>query len=473
MNVEGVTGMKTRTEADSMGKIEVPAHRYWGAQTQRSLQHFRIGGDRFPREVIRAFGVLKKACALVNRELGLLPEDKAGAIIQAADEVIEGKLDDHFPLAVWQTGSGTQTNMNANEVIANRAIELLGGVLGAKRPVHPNDDVNKCQSSNDTFPSAMHIAAVERIRGRLFPAVGRLRETLDRKAREFADIVKIGRTHLQDAVPLTLGQEISGWVSQLDHALRHIEAIIPHVSELAIGGTAVGTGLNAHPEFAARVAKRIAELTGQPFVSAENKFEALAAHDALVAAHGALKTLAAALMKIANDVRWLASGPRCGIGEIRIPENEPGSSIMPGKVNPTQCEALTMVCAQVFGNDVAVNVGGASGNFELNVFKPLIIHNVLHSVRLLADACESFEEHCARGIEPDRGRIRQHLERSLMLVTALTPVLGYDRAAEIAKKAHREGLTLREAAVALGYLTADEFDRRVRPERMVIPGLGE
>ncbi len=464
--------MKTRVETDTMGPIEVPADRYWGAQTQRSLTHFRIGSDRFPREMIRALGILKKACALVNRDLGLLPEEKVRAIVQATDEVIAGTLDDHFPLVVWQTGSGTQTNMNANEVIANRAIELLGGQLGSKRPVHPNDDVNKSQSSNDTFPTAMHIAAVEQLRGRLLPAVRRLRDTLDQKARAFADIVKIGRTHLQDAVPLTLGQEISGWVSQLDHALRHLEAAMPHLSELAIGGTAVGTGLNAHPEFAERAAKKIAELTGHPFASAENKFEALAAHDALVAAHGGLKTLAASLMKIANDVRWLASGPRCGIGEITIPENEPGSSIMPGKVNPTQSEALTMVCAQVLGNDVAVNVGGASGNFELNVFKPLIIHNVLHSVRLLAAACESFEEHCARGIEPDRERICQHLEQSLMLVTALAPRLGYDRAAEIAKKAHREGLTLKEAAVALGYLTAEEFDREVRPERMVGPEPG-
>lgn len=463
--------MRPRVETDTMGSVEVPADRYWGAQTQRSLQHFRIGGDRFPRELIRAFGLLKKASALVNRDLGLLPEEKARAIVQAADEVIAGTLDDHFPLVVWQTGSGTQTNMNANEVIANRAIELLGGQLGSKKPVHPNDDVNKSQSSNDTFPTAMHVAAAEQLRGRLFPAVQRLRETLDRKARAFAEIVKIGRTHLQDAVPLTLGQETSGWVSQLDHALRHLEAAMPHLYELAIGGTAVGTGLNAHPEFAERAAKQIAALTGHPFVSAENKFEALAAHDALVAAHGALKTLAAGLTKIANDVRWLASGPRCGIGEIRIPENEPGSSIMPGKVNPTQSEALTMVCAQVLGNDVAVNVGGASGNFELNVFKPLIIHNVLGSIRLLADACDSFEEHCARGIEPDRERIRQHLERSLMLVTALAPRLGYDRAAEIAKKAHREGLTLKEAAVALGYLTAEEFDRTVRPEGMVHPHL--
>ncbi len=465
--------MKTRIETDTMGRMEVPADRYWGVQTQRSLQHFRIGGDRFPREMIRAFGTLKKACAEVNRDLGLLPEVKAQAIVRVADEVIEGKLDDHFPLVVWQTGSGTQTNMNANEVISNRAIELLGGELGTKKPIHPNDDVNKCQSSNDTFPTAMHIAAVEQIHGRLLPAVRRLRETLDRKAHEFADVAKIGRTHLQDAVPLTLGQEMSGWVSQLDHALRHLESVMPHLYELAIGGTAVGTGLNTHPEFAQRAAKKIADLTGRPFVPAGNMFEALAAHDALVAAHGALKTLAASLMKIANDVRWLASGPRCGIGEITIPENEPGSSIMPGKVNPTQAEALTMVCAQVFGNDVAVSVGGASGNFELNVFKPLIIHNVLHSVRLLADVCQSFEEHCARGIEPDRDRIRQHLERSLMLVTALAPVLGYDRAAEIAKKAHREGLTLKQAALALGYLTAEEFDRHVRPEGMLTPQLGK
>ena len=464
--------MKTRRETDTLGAIEVAADRYWGAQTQRSLEHFRIGGDRFPREMIRAFGLLKKACALVNGDLGLLPAEKAGAVVRAAEEVIAGELDAHFPLVVWQTGSGTQTNMNANEVIANRAIELLGGQLGSKKPIHPNDDVNLSQSSNDTFPAAMHIAAVEQIRGRLLPALQRLRDTLEGKARAFADIVKIGRTHLQDAVPLTLGQEISGWVSQLDHALRHLEAAMPHLSELAIGGTAVGTGLNAPPEFAERAATKIAELTGQPFVSAENKFEALAAHDALVAAHGALKTLAAGLMKIANDVRWLASGPRCGIGEIVIPENEPGSSIMPGKVNPTQSEALTMVCAQVLGNDVAVNVGGASGNFELNVMKPLIIVNVLHSIRLLADAMESFETHCARGIEPDRERIRELLERSLMLVTALTPRLGYDRAAEIAKTAHRQGLTLREAAVKLGYLTAEEFDRLVRPEQMVGPRRG-
>jgi fumarate hydratase class II len=455
-----------------MGTIEVPADRYWGAQTQRSLEHFRIGSDRFPRAMIRALGILKKACALVNRDLGLLPDDKARAIVQAADEVIAGSLDEHFPLVVWQTGSGTQTNMNANEVIANRAIELLGGRLGSKSPVHPNDDVNRSQSSNDAFPTAMHVAAVAELRGRLFPAVRALRDTLDAKARAYADVVKIGRTHLQDAVPLTLGQEISGWVSQLDQALAHLEAAMPALHELAIGGTAVGTGLNAPPGFGEATAGRIAELTGHPFVSARNKFAALAGHDALVAAHGALRALAAALMKIANDVRWLASGPRSGLGEITIPENEPGSSIMPGKVNPTQSEALTMVCAQVFGHDVAVGVGGASGNFELNVFKPLIIHAFLHSVRLLADACASFDEHCARGIAPNRPRIQEQLERSLMLVTALAPRLGYDRAAEIAKKAHHEGTTLREAAVSLGYLTPEEFDRAVRPERMIGPGEG-
>ncbi len=460
---------KTRTESDTMGRIEVPASRYWGAQTERSLAHFKIGGERFPREVIRAFGILKKACAIVNAERGVLAPEKAKAIIQACDSVIEGKLDDHFPLVVWQTGSGTQTNMNANEVIANRAIEILGGELGSKKPIHPNDDVNRSQSSNDTFPSAMHIAAVAEIRRRLIPAVRTLRETLDRKAKEFAGVVKIGRTHLQDAVPMTLGQEISGWVSQLDHCLEHIEAAMPHLQELALGGTAVGTGLNAPADFGHRVAKEIAKITGIGFVTAPNKFEALAAHDALVNAHGAIRTLAAALMKIANDVRWLASGPRAGLGEIRIPENEPGSSIMPGKVNPTQSEALTMVCAQVFGNDVAVTFGGASGNFELNVYKPLIISNVLRSIRLLADACDSFEEHCARGIEPDYERIREHVGRSLMLVTGLAPKLGYDKAAEIAKKAHKDGSTLKEATLALGHLTAEEFDREIKPEKMTGP----
>ncbi|HME96658.1 MAG TPA: class II fumarate hydratase [Methylomirabilota bacterium] len=458
---------RTRTEKDTMGSIEVPADRYWGAQTQRSLEHFRIGRERFPREMVRAFGILKKACALVNRQLGLLPDDRARAIERAADEVIAGDLDAHFPLSVWQTGSGTQTNMNANEVIANRAIELLGGQLGSQRPVHPNDDVNRSQSSNDTFPTAMHIAAVEEIDGHLLPAVGQLRDTLWAKAREFGDVVKIGRTHLQDAVPLTLGQEMSGWASQLDRALDQVQTARLGLYELALGGTAVGTGLNAPLGFGELTAKTIAGLTGRPFVSAPNKFEALAAHDALVGTHGALRTMAGALTKIANDVRWLASGPRCGIGELRIPENEPGSSIMPGKVNPTQCEALTMVCAQVMGNDVAVGIAGASGNFELNVFKPVIIHNVLTSVRLLADGCESFDIHCVRGIEPDRERIRFLVERSLMLVTALAPRLGYDRAAQIAKKAHAEGLTLKEAALALGYLTAEEFDREVRPEGMV------
>ena len=460
---------KTRTESDTMGKLEVSADRYWGAQTERSLHHFRIGGERFPRELIRAFGILKKACAVVNRDRGALAAEKAKAIIQAADEVVAGSLDDHFPLSVWQTGSGTQTNMNVNEVIANRAIEILGGQMGSKNPIHPNDDVNMSQSSNDTFPTAMHIAAVEQIRHRLVPAVRKLRDTLDRKAREFSGIVKIGRTHLQDAVPMTLGQEISGWVSQLDHCLVHLEAAMPHLEELAIGGTAVGTGMNAPADFGPKVSAEIAKLTGLPFVTAPNKFEALAAHDALVHAHGAVRTLAAAEMKIANDIRWLASGPRSGLAELRIPENEPGSSIMPGKVNPTQSEALTMVCAQVFGNDVAVTVGGASGNFELNVFKPLIIANFLRSVRLLADATESFEEHCARGIEPDHEKIRGHVDRSLMLVTALAPRIGYDKAAEIAKKAHKEGTTLKVAALALGYLTAEEFDRDVRPENMVGP----
>jgi fumarate hydratase, class II len=461
--------VKPRIESDTMGKIEVPADRYWGAQTQRSLEHFKIGDERFPRELIRAFGLLKKAAAIVNRDRGALPAEKARAILQAADEVIEGKLDDHFPLVVWQTGSGTQTNMNANEVIANRAIEILGGEMGSKKPVHPNDDVNRSQSSNDTFPTAMSIATVEQIRHRLIPAVKRLRDTLDGKARAFSEIVKIGRTHLQDAVPMTLGQEISAWVAQLDYGIRHIEDALPHLQELALGGTAVGTGLNAPADFGHRVAKEIASLTDLPFVTAPNKFEALAAHDALLNAHGAIRTLAAALMKIANDVRWLASGPRSGLAEIRIPENEPGSSIMPGKVNPTQAEALTMVCAQVFGNDVAVTIGGASGNFQLNVYKPLIISNVLRSIRLLADACESFEEFCARGIEPDHARIRENVGRSLMLVTALAPRIGYDKAAEIAKKAHKEGTTLKEAALALGHLTAEEFDRDVKPENMVGP----
>jgi fumarate hydratase, class II len=462
-----MTTNATRIERDTMGTIEVPANRYWGAQTERSRRYFRIGQERMPHEIVRAFGLVKKACALVNQDLGLLSREKAGAIAAAAQEVVDGALDDHFPLVVWQTGSGTQTNMNANEVIANRAIERLGGELGSKTPVHPNDDVNMGQSSNDTFPTAMHVAVVERIHTRLLPALRRLRETLDERARAASDLVKIGRTHLQDAVPLTLGQEISGWVCQLDHGVARVEAALPHACELALGGTAVGTGLNAPPGFGERVAARLAELTGLPFVSAPNKFEALAAHDALVFLHGALKTLAASLMKIANDVRWLASGPRAGLGEITIPENEPGSSIMPGKVNPTQSEALTMVCAQVLGNDVAVNVGGAMGNFELNVFKPLIAYNVLQSIRLLADAADSFEQHCARGIEPNRARITELVDRSLMLVTALAPRIGYDKAAAIAKKAHRENTTLKEAALALGYVTAEEFDEDVRPEKMV------
>jgi fumarate hydratase, class II len=461
--------MQTRTETDSMGAIEVPADRYWGAQTQRSLQHFRIGGERFPREMIRALGLVKKAAAIVNRELGLLPPAVAGAIIQAAEEVIAGELDAHFPLVVWQTGSGTQTNMNANEVIGNRAIELLGGRMGGKKPVHPNDDVNRSQSSNDVFPTALHVAAVEEITHVLLPAVEALRDALAAKARAFEGIVKIGRTHLQDATPLTLGQEFSGYAAMLDQALAVIRAGLPGLSELAIGGTAVGTGLNAPEGFGEKVAAVLAELTGLPFTSAPNKFQALASHEAAVAASGALKTLACALMKIANDIRWLASGPRAGLGELKIPENEPGSSIMPGKVNPTQSEALSMVSAQVLGNDVAINIGGASGNFELNVYKPLICHNLLQSIRLLADACVSFREHCVVGIEPNHGRIRHHLENSLMLVTALAPHIGYDRAAAIAKRAHETGATLREAALASGHVSAEDFDRLVRPEEMVKP----
>ncbi|HLM71599.1 MAG TPA: class II fumarate hydratase, partial [Polyangiaceae bacterium] len=421
------------------------------------------------RELIASFGVLKKAAALVNQDLGLLPEDKCRLITAACDEVIEGKLDEHFPLSVWQTGSGTQTNMNLNEVISNRAIEMAGGEMGSKKPVHPNDDVNKSQSSNDTFPTAMHMAAVDAITKTLLPKVKSLRDVLAKKSEAFTGIVKIGRTHLQDATPLTLGQEFSGYVSQLDHGIAAIERSLPDLYELALGGTAVGTGLNAHPEYAERTAKKIAELTGQPFVSAPNKFQALASHDALVAAHGALKTLACSLIKIANDIRWLASGPRCGIGELTIPENEPGSSIMPGKVNPTQSEAMTMLCAQVIANDVAVSFGGASGNFELNVFKPLIIHNVLQSIRLLGDGCASFEENCAVGIEPNNARIDKNLRESLMLVTALNPHIGYDNAAKIAKKAHKEGTTLKEAAVALGLITAERFDEVVRPEEMIGP----
>jgi fumarate hydratase class II len=459
----------TRKETDSMGEIEVTADRYWGAQTERSLHHFRISDEHFTRPMIRAFGLLKKAAATVNGELGKLSPAEVDLIGRAADEVTIGKLDDHFPLFVWQTGSGTQTNMNANEVISNRAIELGGGTVGSKKPIHPNDHVNRSQSSNDTFPTAMHIAAAEETVQRLVPAIDQLRATLDRKAREFEDVVKIGRTHLQDATPLTLGQEMSGWVAQLDLAKAAIEATLPAVYQLAIGGTAVGTGLNAPPGFGERVASQIAKLTALPFTSAPNKFAALGGHEALVSLHGALKTLATALMKIANDVRWLASGPRSGLGEIVIPENEPGSSIMPGKVNPTQAEAMTMACAQVMGNDVAVGIGGASGNFELNVFKPLIIHNVLQSLRLLADASRSFEQFCASGIEPNRTRIKDNLDRSLMLVTALNPHIGYDNAAKIATKAHHDGTTLREAALALGLVTAEDFDKWVRPADMTRP----
>ncbi len=461
--------MDYRTETDSMGEIKVPADKYYGAQTARSLMNFKIGGDRFPRELIRALGILKKAAALTNKELGILPAEKADLIVKAADEVIEGKLDEHFPLVVWQTGSGTQTNMNANEVISNRAIELAGGVMGSKKPIHPNDDVNKAQSSNDTFPTAMHIAAVEEIHRRLIPMVTKLRDALAQKSEEFKDIIKIGRTHLMDATPLTLGQEFSGYVQQLTNGLERINGALPHLYELALGGTAVGTGLNTHPEFAVKAAAKIADLTGKQFKSARNKFESLAAHDALVEFHGVLKTLAASLMKIANDVRWLGSGPRCGIGELQLPENEPGSSIMPGKVNPTQSEAMTMVCTQVFGNDVAVNFGGASGNFELNVFKPVIIFNVLNSTRLIADACESFTDNCVVGIEANKTNIKKNLENSLMLVTALNPHIGYDNAAKVAKKAHKEHTTLKEAVVSLGLLTAEKFDEVVRPENMIGP----
>jgi fumarate hydratase class II len=452
-----------------MGKIEVPADRYWGAQTARSLIHFHIGRDTMPPELIRALGILKKAAALVNQDLGKLPADKARLIALAADEVIAGKLDEHFPLRIWQTGSGTQTNMNANEVISNRAIEIAGGVMGSKKPVHPNDDVNMSQSSNDTFPTAMHIAAASRVAQALIPAVEQLRDTLDAKARQFADVVKIGRTHLMDATPLTVGQEMSGWVSLLDRDVARLNEVLPGLYDLAIGGTAVGTGLNAHPEFAQRAARKIAELTGLPFASHPNKFAALSAHDEIVFASGALKTLAASLMKIANDVRWLASGPRAGLGELRIPENEPGSSIMPGKVNPTQSEAMTMVAVQVLGNDAAIGFAGSQGNFELNVFKPVMIHNFLHSVRLLADACRSFTEHCAAGMEVDFQRIEQNVKNSLMLVTALSPKIGYDKSAEIAHKAHHERLTLRQAALQLGYLTEKEFDELVRPETMTHP----
>jgi fumarate hydratase class II len=459
-----------RIEKDSFGPIEVSAARLWGAQTERSRRFFRISGERMPLAVIRALALVKQGAAQVNAELGLLDEAKAQAIQRAAGEVIEGRHDEEFPLVVWQTGSGTQSNMNVNEVLANRASELLGGERGERRLVHPNDDVNLGQSSNDVFPTAMHVAAARALHDDLFPAVQALRETLAAKSAAFDAIVKIGRTHLQDATPLTLGQEFSGYVAQLDEALAALRAVLPALFRLAIGGTAVGTGLNTHAGFAPRVCAALARATSLPFVEAPNKFAALAGHEALVFAHGALKTLAAALAKIANDVRLAASGPRSGLGELRIPENEPGSSIMPGKVNPTQVEALTMLCAQVMGNDVAINIAGASGHFELNVYKPLIIHAFLQSARLLADGCRSFEEHCARGIEANQGRIRELVERSLMLVTALSPHIGYDRAAEIAKKAHRDGSTLREAALALGYVKAEDFDRWVRPESMLGPG---
>jgi fumarate hydratase, class II len=459
--------MNYRIERDTMGEMQVPSDRYYGAQTARSLENFKIGGDRFPRELIRALGVVKKAAALTNLELGKLSQEKVDLIVRAADEVIDGRLDEHFPLVVWQTGSGTQTNMNANEVISNRAIEMAGGEMGSKKPIHPNDDVNYGQSSNDVFPTAMSVAAAERVVRHLVPRVSGLRDVLAAKRDEYMGIVKIGRTHLMDATPITLGQEISGWVQQLDNSLERINIALDGLYELALGGTAVGTGLNTHPDFPERVAAKIAEISGLPFRTAPNKFESLAAHDAIVFASGALKTLATALMKIANDVRWLASGPRSGIGEIRIPENEPGSSIMPGKVNPTQSEAMTMVCAQVIGNDTAITIGGMSGNFELNVFKPLIIFNFLNSVRLLGDACESFNEHCAVGIEPDPAGIQKHLENSLMLVTALNTHIGYDNAAKIAKKAHKEGTTLRQAALDLELLTDDQFNQWVKPEDMV------
>ncbi len=461
--------MEFRIESDTMGEIEVPADKYYGAQTARSLMNFKIGGERFPREMIRALGILKKAAALTNKELGTLPAEKADLIVKAADEVIEGKLDEHFPLVVWQTGSGTQTNMNSNEVISNRAIEIAGGVIGSKKPIHPNDDVNKAQSSNDTFPTAMHISAVEEIHRRLIPMVTKLRDALKVKQDEFKDIIKIGRTHLMDAVPLTLGQEFSGYVQQLTYGLDRINGCLPRLYELALGGTAVGTGLNTHPDFAVKSAAAIAKITGKPFVTAPNKFEALAAHDAVVEASGVMKTLAASLMKISNDIRLLGSGPRCGIGEIALPANEPGSSIMPGKVNPTQPEAMTMVCTQVFGNDVSVNIGGATGHFDLNVFKPVMIYNLLQSIRLIADACESFTDNCVVGITANKDNIKKHLTNSLMLVTALNPSIGYDNAAKVAKKAFNDNSTLKEAAVELGLLTAEEFDKAVRPENMVGP----
>ncbi|MCC6638219.1 MAG: class II fumarate hydratase [Ignavibacteriaceae bacterium] len=459
--------MEYRIETDTMGEVKVPVDKYYGAQTGRSLMNFKIGGEKMPPELIKAFGILKKAAALTNMELGLLDSEKASLITEAAQEVIDGKLDGNFPLVVWQTGSGTQSNMNLNEVIANRAIEIAGGVIGSKKPIHPNDDVNKAQSSNDTFPTAMHIAAAMAVNERLIPMVTKLRDALAEKSKEFEDVIKIGRTHLMDATPLTLGQEFSGYVQQLTNGLKRIENSLPFVYELALGGTAVGTGLNTHPDFAIKSAAKIALITGLPFVTAPNKFESLAGHDAMVELHGVLKTLAASLMKIANDIRWLGSGPRSGIGELNLPENEPGSSIMPGKVNPTQSEAMTMVCAQVFGNDVAVNFGGAMGNFELNVFKPVIIYNVLQSTRLIADACESFTDNCVVGIEANRKNIKQHVDNSLMLVTSLNPHIGYDNAAKIAKKAHKEHKTLKDTALELGLLTEEQFDKIVRPEEMI------
>jgi fumarate hydratase, class II len=460
---------RTRLESDSMGQVEVPADVYWGAQTQRSLQHFNIGRDTMPPELIRAFGILKKACALVNQDLGKLPPEKTKLIVQAADEVIAGKLQDQFPLRIWQTGSGTQTNMNVNEVIANRAIELAGGQMGSKKPIHPNDHVNMSQSSNDTFPTAMHIAAAEQLKTRLIPAVQTVHEAIQAKAREFRDIVKIGRTHLQDAVPLTIGQEFGGWASLLERDIERLRLVLDGLYDLAIGGTAVGTGLNTHPQFAERAAAKIAELTRLPFRSHPDKFAALSAHDEIVFAQGAVETLAASLMKISNDIRWLASGPRCGLGELSIPENEPGSSIMPGKVNPTQSEAMTMVCAQVHGATAAVGFAGSQGNFELNVFKPVIIYNFLHSVGLLADASHGYVEYMIRGIQVDRAKVDWYVKNSLMLVTALAPKLGYDKAAEVAHTAHVEHTSLREAALKLGYLTAQEFDQLVRPEEMTKP----
>ena len=459
---------KTRMESDSMGEIEVPADVYWGAQTQRSLHHFNIGSDVMPREVIRALGILKKAAAIVNFDLGKLSAEKKDLIVKAADEVIEGKLDAHFPLRVWQSGAGTQTNMNANEVISNRAIEMAGGEMGSKTPVHPNDDVNKSQSSNDTFPTAMYIAAAERLTA-LIPEVQKVYDAIDAKAKAFADVVKIGRTHLQDATPLTVGQEFGGWANLVQRDIERLQLVLPGLFDLAIGGTAVGTGLNAHPEFAGRAAAKIAELTGLPFRSHPDKFAALSAHDELVFASGGLKTLAGSLMKIANDIRWLASGPRCGIGEISLPENEPGSSIMPGKVNPTQSEAMTMVAVQVFGNDAAIGFAGSQGNFELNVFKPVMIHNFLHSVRLIHDACHGFVDFCIAGIELNREKIDHYVADSLMLVTALNQHIGYDNAAKIAKNAHKKGSSLKESAVELGLLTADKFDELVKPEEMTHP----